>query len=35
MFVAVITVSGIGVVLTMSLRAVERRLDRWRRDARS
>jgi ABC-type nitrate/sulfonate/bicarbonate transport system permease component len=35
MFVAVIIVSGIGVVLTQSLRAVERRLDRWRPDARS
>lgn len=35
MFVAVAIVSGIGVVLTQSLRAVERRLDRWRPDARS
>jgi ABC-type nitrate/sulfonate/bicarbonate transport system permease component len=35
MFVAVVIVSGIGVVLTQSLRTVERRLDRWRPDARS
>ena len=30
MFVAVFLVSGIGVVLTQSIRVVERRLDRWR-----
>jgi NitT/TauT family transport system permease protein len=35
MFVAVAIVSGIGVLLTQSLRAVERRLDRWRPEARS
>jgi ABC-type nitrate/sulfonate/bicarbonate transport system permease component len=35
MFVAVVIVSGIGVLLTQSLRTVERRLDRWRPDARS
>jgi ABC-type nitrate/sulfonate/bicarbonate transport system permease component len=35
MFVAVAIVSGIGVLLTQSLRAVERHLDRWRPDARS
>jgi ABC-type nitrate/sulfonate/bicarbonate transport system permease component len=35
MFVAVVIVSGIGVLLTQSLRTVERRLDRWRPSARS
>jgi NitT/TauT family transport system permease protein len=35
MFVAVVIVSGIGVLLTQSLRTVERRLDRWRPDARA
>jgi len=30
MFVAVAVVAGIGVILTQSLRVVERRLDRWR-----
>ena len=35
MFVAVVIVSGIGVVLTQSLRTLERRLDRWRPEARA
>jgi len=30
MFVAVAVVAGIGVILSQSLRVVERRLDRWR-----
>jgi NitT/TauT family transport system permease protein len=35
MFVAVVVVSGIGVILTQSLRVLERRLDRWRPEARA